>query len=105
VDVSSPLLGKLPIIHNFEKLVDSLYRIRTISREMLRSKTADLSVSPDDTTTKKDIMSLLVRAWKADLDTDPTADAMSDTAMVDQVLIFWPLGTSASRILCVCIMT
>ncbi|KAJ7314915.1 cytochrome P450 [Mycena albidolilacea] len=85
-------LGKLPIIHNFEKLVDSLYRIRTISREMLRSKTADLSVSPDDTTTKKDIMSLLVRARKADLDADPTADAMSDTAMVDQVLTFLAAG-------------
>ncbi|KAJ6495383.1 cytochrome P450 [Mycena sanguinolenta] len=86
------IIGKLPVVSSFEKLVDSLYRIRAISREMLRSKTADLSVAPDDTTTKKDIMSLLVRARKADLDADPTADAMSDTAMVDQVLTFLAAG-------------
>ncbi|KAK7044529.1 cytochrome P450 [Favolaschia claudopus] len=86
------LVGKLPLISNLEKLVSSMYHIRAISREMLRSKTADLSVSPDDTTTKKDIMSLLVRARKADLDADPTADAMSDTAMVDQVLTFLAAG-------------
>ncbi|KAJ7938237.1 cytochrome P450 [Mycena leptocephala] len=86
------LFGKLPVVSEFEKLVGSLHRIRTISAGMLREKTADLSVSPDDMTTKKDIMSLLVRARKADLDADPGADAMSDTAMVDQVLTFLAAG-------------
>jgi hypothetical protein len=79
------LLGK-PAHH--PQLRDSLYCIRAISREMLRSKTADLSVSPDDTTTKKDIMSLLVSAGTTDLDADPTAEAMSDTAMVDPSFVF-----------------
>ncbi|KAJ6494059.1 cytochrome P450 [Mycena vitilis] len=86
------IIGKLPVVSSFETLVDALFRIRAISAGMLRAKTADLSVSPDDTTTKKDIMSLLVRARKADLDADPTADAMSDTAMVDQVLTFLAAG-------------
>ncbi|KAJ7145929.1 cytochrome P450 [Mycena epipterygia] len=86
------IIGKLPVIGSIEQLVDSLYRIRTISAAMLRAKTADLSVAPDDTTTKKDIMSLLVRGRKADLDADPRADAMTDTAMVDQVLTFLAAG-------------
>ncbi|KAJ7691121.1 cytochrome P450 [Mycena rosella] len=86
------IIGRLPVIHSFERLVDSMYRIRGISAAMLRAKTADLSVAPDDTSTKKDIMSLLVRARKADLDADPRADAMTDTAMVDQVLTFLAAG-------------
>lgn len=86
------IIGKLPFIGTIEQLVDSMYRIRTISAAMLRAKTADLSVAPDDTTTKKDIMSLLVRGRKADLDADPRADAMTDTAMVDQVLTFLAAG-------------
>ncbi|KAJ7223114.1 cytochrome P450 [Mycena pura] len=85
------LLGKLSIISNFETLVDSMYRIRAISAAMLREKTADLSVSPDDISTKKDIMSLLVRARKVELDAGST-DTMSDTAMVDQVLTFLGAG-------------
>jgi cytochrome P450 len=94
------LFGKLPVVSEFEKLVGSLHRIRTISAGMLREKTADLSVSPDDMTTKKDIMSLLVRARKADLDADPSADAMSDTAMVDQVLTFLAAGHECVSFLC-----
>ncbi|KAJ7468513.1 cytochrome P450 [Mycena latifolia] len=92
------IIGKLPVFHGFENLVDSMYRIRSISAAMLRAKISDLSVAPDDTTTKKDIMSLLVRARKADLDADPRADAMTDTAMVDQVLTFLAAGheTTAS---------
>ncbi|KAJ6542567.1 cytochrome P450 [Mycena capillaripes] len=86
------IVGRLPVVGAFEALVDSMYRIRNISADMLRAKTKDLSVAPDDMSTKKDIMSLLVRARKADLDADPTADAMSDTAMVDQVLTFLAAG-------------
>ncbi|KAJ7456302.1 cytochrome P450 [Mycena galericulata] len=86
------LIGKIPVFGSLERLIDSMYRIRGISQEMLRSKTADLSVSPDDMSTKKDIMTLLVRARKADLDADPSAEAMSDTAMVDQVLTFLAAG-------------
>ncbi|KAJ7314923.1 cytochrome P450 [Mycena albidolilacea] len=92
-------LGKLPIIYNFEKLVDSLYCICAISREMLRSKTADLSVLPNVTTTEKDIMLLLVSARNTDLDADPTAEAMSDTEMVDQVLTFLAAGNDLSWLL------
>ncbi|KAJ7619418.1 cytochrome P450 [Roridomyces roridus] len=85
-------VGRLPVISTLEHLIDSLHRIRTISRKMLREKTEDLSVAPEDMSTKKDIMSLLVRARKAELDADPSVEAMSDTAMVDQVLTFLAAG-------------
>jgi hypothetical protein len=48
-------------------------------------------------------MSLLARTRKADLKADPTAEAMSDTAMVDQVLTFLELGMSASFVFSLCL--
>jgi hypothetical protein len=42
-------IGKLPVINDFEQLVESLHRIRTISADMLSAKISDLSVAPDDT--------------------------------------------------------
>ncbi|KAJ7643629.1 cytochrome P450 [Roridomyces roridus] len=92
------LIGRIPLLDSLEPLMESLRSIRSISRQMLRDKVADLSVAPDDMSTKKDIMSLLVRARKAELDLDPTVDTMSDTAMVDQVLTFLAAGheTTAS---------
>ncbi|KAJ7248360.1 hypothetical protein C8J57DRAFT_1522337 [Mycena rebaudengoi] len=51
-----------------------MHRIRKVSREILRAKTADLSVPPDDVSTKKDIMSLMVRAHKAELDANLVAE-------------------------------
>ncbi|KAJ7141836.1 cytochrome P450 [Mycena crocata] len=85
-------VGKLPVIHSIEKLIDSMHRIRRLSRQMLKEKVGDLSVAPEDMSTKRDIMSLLVRARKAELERDPAAEAMSDTAMVDQVLTFLAAG-------------
>ncbi|KAJ7248354.1 cytochrome P450, partial [Mycena rebaudengoi] len=86
------LVGKIPTLRNLELLVDSMHRIRKISREILRAKTADLSVPPDDVSTKQDIMSLMVRAHKAELDANPVAEVMSDMAMVDQVFTFLITG-------------
>ncbi|KAI0056520.1 cytochrome P450 [Artomyces pyxidatus] len=62
--------------------VDSVHRIRRISRAMLAEKLADTAVNVDDTSTKKDVMSLL----------------LSNEAMVDQVLTFLGAGheTTAS---------
>jgi cytochrome P450 len=80
------LVGKIPTLRNVELLIDSMHRIRKISREILRAKTADLSVPLDDMSTKQDIMSLIVRAHKAELDANPVAEVISDKAMVDQVL-------------------
>ncbi|KAJ7057867.1 cytochrome P450 [Mycena amicta] len=91
------ILGSVPFLASLEQLVDSMHQIRKISATMLREKTTDLSVAPEDTTTKKDIMSLLVRSRKADLDAG-VLDTMSDKAMVDQVLTFLGAGheTTAS---------
>lgn len=49
-------------------------------------ETSESGITADDTHTKKDIMSILVRARQADLHKDRTAYAMSDTAMIDQVV-------------------
>ncbi|CAK5271810.1 unnamed protein product [Mycena citricolor] len=86
------LIRYIPFLSALDTLVGTLHTIRRISRELLLEKTTDLSVSPDDTSTKKDIMSLLVRQRKAELDANPRADAMSDRAMVDQVLTFLAAG-------------
>ncbi|KAJ6524320.1 cytochrome P450 [Mycena capillaripes] len=86
------LLGGIPILRRLEPIVDSMHRIRTISQEMLRAKKADLSVAPDDLSTKQDILSLIMRAHKAELEVNPIAEPMSDMAMVDQVITFLITG-------------
>lgn len=63
-----------------------MYRIKRVSSEFLRQKMEDSAVVASDTEAKRDIMSLLVRARKADMDKDKTVYAMSDRAMMDQVV-------------------
>lgn len=53
--------------------------------EMLREKMDD-SVTASDTDAKRDIMSILIRARKADLEEDKMAYTMSDKAVLDQVV-------------------
>ncbi|KAJ7152969.1 cytochrome P450 [Mycena filopes] len=84
------LLKRIPGFHDLGTLLDGLHRIRTISKELLTAKTADLSVSPDDMSTKKDIMSLLVKSRKAAMDAG--TEAMSEQAMLDQMLTFLAAG-------------
>ncbi|KAF8868304.1 cytochrome P450 [Infundibulicybe gibba] len=78
-------------------MMDSMHRIKRISSEILQEKLAD-SIRVSDTDAKRDIMSLLVRARKADLAHEKGAYAMSDQAMMDQVLTFLGAGheTTAS---------
>ncbi|KAG6879651.1 hypothetical protein C0992_000093 [Termitomyces sp. T32_za158] len=73
-------------------LIDSMYRIKRVSAKILRQKMEESAVLSSDTEAKRDIMSLLVRARKADLDKDKTVYAMSDRAMMDQVLTFLGAG-------------
>ncbi|KAF8875065.1 cytochrome P450 [Infundibulicybe gibba] len=91
-------ISKITFIGPISKLIDSMYRIRRISTRMLQDKMQDSAVTLSDTDAKRDIMSLLVRARMADLAKDKTAYAMSDEAMVDQVLTFLGAGheTTAS---------
>ncbi|KAG6911171.1 hypothetical protein DXG01_003911 [Tephrocybe rancida] len=74
------------------EMIDSMYRIKRVSSSMLRQKMEDSAVAASDTDAKRDIMSLLVRARKADLDKDKGVYAMSDRAMMDQVLTFLGAG-------------
>ncbi|KAF7316493.1 hypothetical protein MIND_00168400 [Mycena indigotica] len=95
------ILRFLPSGGSLELLVDCMHRIRGISAQMLREKIVDLSVSPHDIGTKKDIMSLLVQARQAELELNPTTtDVISDKAMIDQILTFLSAGheTTASGI-------
>jgi cytochrome P450 len=76
------LLSYLPPFGSeIETLGKSAYKIRSISRQILKEK----AVAPEDRETKKDIMSLLVRARKGE-----TKDGyrLSDEALVDQVVSY-----------------
>jgi hypothetical protein len=61
-------------------------RIKRISADILAEKMRDSSVAMSDTEAKRDVMSLLVRARKADIEKDKGAYAMSDKAMMEQVV-------------------
>jgi hypothetical protein len=67
-------------------MLDSMHTIKHISALILEEKMQDTAVAMSDTEAKRDIMSLLVRARKADLEKDNTVYAMSDKAMMDQVV-------------------
>ncbi|KDR66172.1 hypothetical protein GALMADRAFT_148080 [Galerina marginata CBS 339.88] len=78
--------------------LESMHRIRKVSAKMLQDKMQDFAVPISDSESKRDIMSILVRARKADLDSKAGGYAMSDEAMMDQVLTFLAAGheTTAS---------
>ncbi|KAJ7204593.1 cytochrome P450 [Mycena rebaudengoi] len=85
-------LARMPLFGpGLAPLVTSMHTIRGLSRAML----ADRSVAPDDTATKKDIMSLLLEGTETEHRDGYT---MSDEAMVDTVLTFLGAGheTTAS---------
>ncbi|TFK73628.1 cytochrome P450 [Pluteus cervinus] len=90
-------LEKFDALAPISPMLDSMYTIKKISAKMLQEKIQDSSVAISDMEAKKDIMSLLVRARKADLEKGGD-HAMSDKAMMDQVLTFLGAGheTTAS---------
>lgn len=67
-----------------------MYRIRKISAQMLEEKMKDSNLTLNDSDAKRDIMSILVRARKAELDGGKGGYAMSDRAMTDQVVSILP---------------
>lgn len=60
-----------------------MHRIKKVSADILQEKLEDTAVTPDDTSTKRDIMSLLVRARVAD---KSGGYHMSDATIMDQVV-------------------
>ncbi|KAG6831755.1 hypothetical protein H0H92_007907 [Tricholoma furcatifolium] len=79
-------------------LVESMHQIKRISASILAERMReDSAIAGTDTEAKRDVMSLLVRARKADL-ADKERYAMSDKAMMEQVLTFLGAGheTTAS---------
>lgn len=105
------LINKIPFLRPMVILMGSMRRIRAVSGQLLSQKIAESAgISPEDSASKKDIMSLLVRARaneekvKADsvLEKD-AANSMSDyrmsnEEMMEQVLTFLGAGheTTAS---------
>ncbi|KAF9441620.1 cytochrome P450 [Macrolepiota fuliginosa MF-IS2] len=93
-------IGKLPQLGLLSIIISSMHRIREISREMLEEKMRDSEghATEMDRERKKDIMSLLVRARKESLESEPGGWSMGDEAMMDQVLTFLGAGheTTAS---------
>ncbi|KAI0029997.1 cytochrome P450 [Vararia minispora EC-137] len=90
----APLFRFVPGVALFETLVKSTLEIRKISRELLRERVAESGVDVEDTSSKRDILSLLVRARKGEND----GYTLSDDDLVDQVLTFLGAGheTTAS---------
>lgn len=73
-------------------MIESMHRIKQISAQILADKMRDSAVAVSDTEAKRDIMSLLVRARKADMEKDKGVYTMSDKAMMEQVVgHFYPL--------------
>ncbi|KAF8639028.1 hypothetical protein AX17_001780 [Amanita inopinata Kibby_2008] len=91
-------IARIPTLASLAVLIQSMNTIKKISASMLEEKLRDTSIAISDIDAKKDIMSILVRARKAEMDKDTTAYAMSDQAMMDQVLTFLAAGheTTAS---------
>ncbi|KAF8966821.1 cytochrome P450 [Flammula alnicola] len=89
---------KFSLTEQLDPLLASMDRIRRVSAAMLEEKMRDSTISVSDSEAKRDIMSLLVRARKADMDSKASGYAMSDEAMMDQVLTFLGAGheTTAS---------
>ncbi|KAF9057557.1 cytochrome P450 [Panaeolus papilionaceus] len=89
---------KLPVFSHIGDLVDAMYRIKQLSKAMLAEKMKDADLPLSDMEAKRDIMSILVRARRAEMDGGKTGYAMSDRAMMDQVLTFLGAGheTTAS---------
>lgn len=80
----------------FETLLDSMHRIKRVSAGILQEKMNEMNAAPGDHETKKDIMSILVRARM--MDNGKSGYTMSDSDMMDQVLTFLGAGheTTAS---------
>jgi len=67
-------------------LIDAMHRIKEISREMLKEKMAVADSVTSDFEAKKDIMSILVRGRMSDIAGGKGEFALTDKAMVDQVV-------------------
>ncbi|KAF8070435.1 cytochrome P450 [Lyophyllum atratum] len=88
----------VPDLAPVKVMLESMHRIKQISAVILADKMRDSAVVMSDTEAKRDVMSLLVRARKADIEKDRGAYAMSDKDMIEQVLTFLGAGheTTAS---------
>ncbi|KAF9448070.1 cytochrome P450 [Macrolepiota fuliginosa MF-IS2] len=91
------LFKRIGFFRDLSTLVESMYTIRQLSKKMLEDKLRE-SVHVSDMDAKRDIMSILVRARKADQEENTANYTMNDQAMVDQVLTFLGAGheTTAS---------
>uniref|UniRef100_A0A0W0GDZ4 Cytochrome p450 n=1 Tax=Moniliophthora roreri TaxID=221103 RepID=A0A0W0GDZ4_MONRR len=103
-------IAKIPLLQPAAVMLDAMHRIKAVSASILEKMKEAEVLSADDTSAKKDIMSLLVRARKAEMNKQERAlekssvvqtsgtYTMSDTEMMDQVLTFLGAGheTTAS---------
>lgn len=81
---SSSLRAPLIIIDGISTLVGSMYKIRRLSKQLLQDKLQEAG-HVSDIDAKRDIMSILVRAQKAEKE-GRDGYKMTDQAMMDQVV-------------------
>jgi len=87
---------------NLAVIIDSMHQIRQISKRMLEEKLRESHATEMDGGRRKDIMSLLVRARKENLENEPSGYSLSDEALTDQVvrIIFFHLKTQLNSKKC-----
>ncbi|KAL0960785.1 hypothetical protein HGRIS_005806 [Hohenbuehelia grisea] len=83
--------SKLAFFSPLYVAIDSMHRIKQISAHMLQEKLQESAVTPD-ASAKRDIMSLLVRARKADMEQEKAVYTLTNQQMMDQVLTFLTAG-------------
>ncbi|KAF9029929.1 cytochrome P450 [Hymenopellis radicata] len=93
------ILRQIPLLRFTEIVVDRVHRIKDVSAKLLAEKLHDAS-TVSDIDSKKDVMSILVRARMSGGGKDSDGYVMSDQAMMDQVLTFLGAGheTTASAV-------
>ncbi|KAF9445293.1 cytochrome P450 [Macrolepiota fuliginosa MF-IS2] len=97
-------ISRIPKVGLLSVIIDAMHRIRAHSRGLLEEKMRESMLNAemdlDTDTERKDIMSLLVKARKESLASEPGGWSLGDQALKDQVLTFLGAGheTTASGI-------
>ncbi|KAF8906184.1 cytochrome P450 [Mucidula mucida] len=93
------ILRQIPFLKFTETMMDCMRRIKAVSAKLLVQKISDAS-TVSDIESKKDIMSILLRARMSGGEKDNDGYMLSDQAMMSQVLTFLAAGheTTASGV-------
>ncbi|KAJ8523234.1 hypothetical protein ONZ45_g289 [Pleurotus djamor] len=76
---------KPSVLQPLKTSIECMRYIKKLSEQMVQEKLRDTAVAPSDTESKRDIMSLLVRARQAEPEQEKSSHAISDEEMMAQL--------------------